>query len=234
MSIHRVERTINGSVNVNVGNNNPVKVFVGAAVILLLTWLLLTGTLTGLFASTYCSINADASFQECCGADSYGSATYFIFQLITGACWLVGSFLTALWSGIIFLVGDIVSAIKQISAERRNTQEVVDQVTQQVTSDMLDPSDGVPSQSVMMAVDSEGTVIEELNQRINRRATISGVQDMYKKIKEEMAAIAEHVDFVIPEPPKPMSMEEMQAKILELEAEKASKATPRTRRTVSK
>lgn len=177
-------RIIEGTVNVNVGDHNPVKIFIGAITICLLAYWYFSGVFTGLFNSTYCSINGCDPAEV--SPDGMESASYFIFQLISGACWLVGSGVIFVWSGLVYVVDDILQGFRKVRAVREQRDAVVDEVTQQVTRDALDPGAEDP--------------FTYLNDKINRRVDSDKLQPVLTDIHSRLDVLEENAGIEKPVP----------------------------------
>lgn len=219
-------RIIEGNVNVNVGDYNPVKIFIGAATIVLLSYWAIQGVFTGLFSTAYCNMNNSCSPNDIC-SEGMESGTYFLFQLLSGACWLVGSGVFFVWSGLKYLVMDVLRAIRKYNSVNEQRDLIVDQVTQEVTKEALATP---PTYNVV------GDPIEILNKRINRRVQEEKLSPILEEIFNRLEAVEEAAGVEVPQPPEPLTMESLAETIksLQEQLEKKTPAKRTTRRTTSK
>lgn len=95
------------NVNINIRDNRGITTLAGFVVVVILTRLWWTGLLADIFAAAY-------SPQ----GDGMGSATYMIVAFIANLIYGIGTVVVMVWSGLWWLVADVISAIRMYAAER--------------------------------------------------------------------------------------------------------------------
>ena len=145
------------NVNVNIRDNRGIATLAGFVIVIILTRLWWTGLLADMFATAYSP-----------RGDGMGSATYMIVAFVANLIYGIGTVAVMVWSGLWWLITDIIAAFRQYLAERSAKQEVATDIA---TTEGIETAGENPLVEILETIDSNiqslALKLEEIDARVS-------------------------------------------------------------------
>jgi len=151
-------QTSERNVNINIRDNRGIATLAGFVIVIILTRLWWTGLLTDMFQAAYSP-----------SGEGMTSATYMIVAFIANLIYGIGTVFVLIWSGIWWMILDVVQAIRQYAAERAAKQQVEDGIA---TEEMYDAAGQNPMIEILETIESNMQTIADKIDEIDARVTM--------------------------------------------------------------
>jgi hypothetical protein len=150
------------NVNITVRDNRGIATLAGFVIVIIFTRLWWTGLLAEMFSAAY-------SPQ----GDGMTSATYMVVAFVANLIYGIGTVAVLLWSGVWWLILDVINAFRQYAAERAAVKQVARNET---NAEVVDASGENPLVEILQTIESNmeeiAAKIEEIDARV---ATVESV-----------------------------------------------------------
>ena len=144
------------NVNITVRDNRGIATLAGFVIVIIFTRLWWTGLLAEMFSAAY-------SPQ----GDGMTSATYMVVAFVANLIYGIGTIAVMVWSGVWWLILDVISAFRQYAAERAAVKQVA---SNEVSEEVVDATGENPLFGILEAIDSNmqslADKLEEIDARV--------------------------------------------------------------------
>lgn len=172
------------NVNIRIQDNRGLATLVGFVAVLILSRMWWTGMLTDLFALCVTP------------TDGLSSASYVVISFVVNLIYGVGTVLVMIWSGIWWLVDDIIQGIREWSQVQREKRGVVRQVANNATVQATKhaTAEQIRPQPKPASPPSENQIVNALKALDRNIRTVSASQDEIKGGVDEMRTKFDSLD----------------------------------------
>lgn len=158
-----------------------IATLIGFVTVLVLTRLWWTGLLADMFSAAYSP-----------KGEGLSSATYVILSFMANLVYGIGTVIVLAWSGLWWVIMDVVQGFRQMSQERQAKQEVADAVVNQaVAEELVNEPVANPIVAALETIDA------------NVRTTFEKVESLSTRIEEIDARVSFVEEMTEPPAPKP-------------------------------
>lgn len=151
------------NVNINIRDNRGVATLAGFVIVVILTRLWWTGLLSEMFSAAYSP-----------RGEGMTSATYMVVSLIANLIYGIGTVAVMVWSGLWWLIADVVQAFRQYMAERAAKSQMTNEIaTEQAYQVAAEPDAMV---QLFETIDSNMQAIADRLDEIDARMSMAEEQ----------------------------------------------------------